>query len=236
MKAKGLVYVFFVFFVFQACSKKSSDFNSDFSLFKEYINSFTGGVVSTTSDIRVVLAFDKKEWKANQVLDSDLFDISPNVDGKVVALSNNTIAFIPEEKLKSDTEYQITLNLDKLISVKKELSEFRFTIKTIKQDFAVETHDVQSYNKDFQYLNGTLKTADNIDLETAKQLISAEQKGKNLKIKFDKTVSSGTEFKFIIDSIQRFPEESKVEISYDGSDFNIDQKGSVDYVIAAKDV
>lgn len=236
MKAKGLVYVFFVFFVFQACSKKSSDFNSDFSLFKEYITSFAGGVVSTTSDIRVVLAFDKKEWKANQVLDSDLFEISPSVDGKVIALSNNTIAFIPEEKLKSDTEYQITLNLDKLISVKKELSEFRFTIKTIKQDFAVETHDVQSYNKDFQYLNGTLKTADNIDLETAKQLISAEQKGKNLKIKFDKTLSSGTEFKFIIDSIQRFPEESKVEISYDGSDFNIDQKGSVDYVIAAKDV
>nr|WP_255513818.1 hypothetical protein [Flavobacterium sp. MDT1-60] len=43
------------------------------------------------------MAFDKKEWKANQVLDSDLFDISPSVDGKVVALSPNTIAFIPEK-------------------------------------------------------------------------------------------------------------------------------------------
>ncbi|WP_281297580.1 alpha-2-macroglobulin family protein [Flavobacterium limnophilum] len=236
MKAKGLVYVFFVFLVFQACSKKSSDFNSDFSLFKEYITGFTGGVVSTTSDIRVVLAFDKKEWKANQVLDSDLFDISPSVDGKVIALSSNTIAFIPEEKLKSDTEYQVSLNLSKLITVKKELSQFNFTIKTIKQDFVVETHDVQSYNKDFQYLNGTLKTADNIDLETAKKLITAEQKNKELKIKFDKTVNSGTEFKFIIDSIQRFSEESKVEISYDGGDFDIDQKGKMEYAIAAKDV
>jgi uncharacterized protein YfaS (alpha-2-macroglobulin family) len=237
MKTKGLVYVFFVFFVFQACSKKSStDFNSDFSLFKEYITSFTGGIVSSQSDIRVVLAFDKKEWKANQVLDNDLFEISPSVDGKVIALSSNTIAFIPEKNLKSDTEYQITLNLSKLITVKKELAAFNFSIKTIKQDFIVETHDIQSYNEDFQYLNGTLKTADNIDLETAKKLIKAEQKDKKLKIKFDKTPISGTEFKFIIDSIQRFAEETNVVISYDGSDFDIDQKGKIDYSVAAKDV
>ena len=236
MKTKGLIYVFFVFFVFQACSKKSTtDFNSDFSLFKEYITSFTGGIVSSQSDIRVVLAFDKKEWKANQVLDNDLFDISPSVDGKVIALSSNTIAFIPEKKLKSDTEYQITLNLSKLITVKKELAAFNFSLKTIKQDFIVETHDIQSYNKDFQYLNGTLKTADNIDLETAKKLISAEQKDKNLKVKFDKSPISGTEFKFIIDSIQRFTEETNVAISYDGSDFDIDQKGKIDYLVAAKD-
>ena len=74
MKARKLVYVFFVFLIFQACGKKS-DFNSDFSLFKEYITSFTGGIVSAQSDIRVVLAFDKKEWKVNEVLDNDLFDI-----------------------------------------------------------------------------------------------------------------------------------------------------------------
>ena len=188
MKAKGLVLVFCVFFIFQSCGRKSAaDFNSDFSLFKEYIVSFTGGIVSSESDIRVVLAFDKKEWKANQVLDSDLFDISPSVDGKVVALSPNTIAFIPEKKLKPGTEYQVTLNLDKLITIPKEkekiLSEFNFTVKTIKQDFTINTADIQSYSKEYQYLNCVLKTADNIDIETAKKLVEAKQKGNNLKIK-----------------------------------------------------
>ena len=184
----------------------------------------------------MALAFDKKEWKANQVLDNDLFDISPSVDGKVVALSSNTIAFIPDEKLKSDTEYHVSLNLSKLITVKKELSQFHFSIKTIKQDFVVETHDVQSYNKEYQYLNGTLKTADNIDIETAKKLISAQQKNKDLKVKFETSLKSGTEFKFKIDSIQRFPEETKVAIYYDGGDFGIDQKGEMDYAVAAKNV
>ena len=141
MKIKNLVYVLFVFFMFQSCSKKSpSDFNSNFSLYKEYISNFTGGIVSAQSDIRVVLAFNKKEWKVNQVLDNDLFDISPSVDGKVVALSSNTIAFIPVKKLKQDTEYQVSFHLSKVIKTSKELSDFNFTVKTIKQDFIIQTN------------------------------------------------------------------------------------------------
>lgn len=238
MKAKGLVLVFCMFFIFQACNKKSSaDFNSDFSLFKEYIVSFTGGIISSESDIRVVLAFDKKEWKVNQILDSDLFDISPSVDGKVVALSSNTIVFIPEEKLKAGTEYQVTLNLDKLITLpkekEKELSKFNFTAKTIKQDFIINTEDIQSYSKEYQYLNCVLKTADNIDVETAKKLVLANQKGNNLKIKFEKTSGSAKEFNFKIDSIQRFSEPSSVEIAYDGDDFDIDQKGKIVYPVTS---
>ena len=236
MKAKGLVYVFFVLFLFQACSKKSAaEFNSDFSLFKEFITNFTGGLVSSQSDIRVVLAFEKKEWKANQVLDNDLFDISPNVDGKVIALSTTTLAFVPEKKLDQDTEYQVTLHLSKLKDVPKALADFRFTVKTIKQDFLITTNDIQSYSKDYQYLNATLKTSDHMDVETAAKIISAQQKDKKLKIKFDKAMSSPTEFKFIVDSIQRFVEDSSIDILYDGSDFDIEQKGKINYTIVGKD-
>ncbi|WP_300569200.1 MG2 domain-containing protein [Flavobacterium sp.] len=237
MKTKNFVCLFIAVLIFQACGRKSAaDFNSDFSLFKGIITNFTGGIVSAQSDIRVVLAFDKKEWKANQVLDSDLFDISPSVDGKVVALSPNTIAFIPEKKLEPDTEYQVTLKVDKLMpTVQKELAEFNFTVKTLKQDFLVTTQDIQSYSKDYQYLNCTLKTADNIDLETAQKLVTAEQEGKNLAVKFIKSLSTPTEYKFIIDSIQRFDNDSKIKILYDGDDFDIDQKGEIEYDIAGKD-
>ncbi|MBE0390769.1 alpha-2-macroglobulin [Flavobacterium sp. PL002] len=235
MKIKGFVLVFCMFFLFQGCSKKSaSDFNSDFSLFKEFISNFTGGIVSAQSDIRVVLAFNKKEWKANQVLDNDLFDISPSVDGKVVALSANTIAFIPKEKLKQDTEYQVTLHLEKLIETKKELSEFNFTVKTIKQNYIVVTNDIQSYSKDSQYLNCILKTADVTDLESAIKLVSAQQNGSSLPIKFDKAVRSGTEFRFVVDKIQRLSDESKITINFDESAIDAEEKDAVEYIIAAK--
>jgi uncharacterized protein YfaS (alpha-2-macroglobulin family) len=238
VKTKGLIFVFFVCILFQACGKKSAaDFNSDFSLFKEYIVSFTGGIVSAQSDIRVVLAFETNNWKVNEVLDDDLIDISPSVNGKVVALSNNTIAFIPEKKLESGTEYQVTLHLDKLnpkVTEKdKELSSFNFTIKTIKQDFVVNTLDVQSYSKEYQYLNCVLKTADNIDFETAKKLVEAEHNGNDLKIIFEKSNTVGKEFKFRIDSIQRLDAKSDLEIAYDGNDYDIDQKGTIDFPITA---
>ncbi|RZJ63238.1 MAG: hypothetical protein EOO50_17315, partial [Flavobacterium sp.] len=218
------------------CRKQSAaEFNSDFSLFKGYISSFTGGIVSMRSDIRVVLAFEKKDWKPNQVLDSDLFDISPSADGKVVALSNNTLAFIPDGKLDQDTEYHITFHLKDIIETPKGLEEFRFSLRTIKQDFIITTQDIQSYSKDYQYLNCVMKTADNLDFEDAKKIITAEQKGQNVKIKFDKTMSTPTEFKFVIDSIRRYVEDTTLDIKYDGSDAGIDQKGKLSYPIIGKD-
>ncbi|HJS00405.1 MAG TPA: hypothetical protein VJ780_05675, partial [Flavobacterium sp.] len=235
MKIKGFVFVFLSFVLIQGCAKKSvSDFNSDFSLFKEFISNFSGGIVSTKSDIRVVLGFNKTEWKANQVLDSDLFDISPSVDGKVIALSGNTIAFVPKEKLKQNTAYQITLHLSKLIKTPEKLEDFNFTVKTIKQDFIVVTNDIQSYSKDSQYLNCVLKTADVVDLESVIKLVSAQQNGNNLAVKFDKSIPSGTEFSFVIDKIQRLSTESKVEIDFDESALEADNKDKIEYIVAAK--
>lgn len=235
MKTKLTIYSLFFLLLIQSCSKKSAaDFNSNFTAFKPYITNFSGGIVSAQSDLRVVLAFANEEWKKDQVLDNNLFSISPSVDGKVVALSSSTVAFIPTEKLKADTEYQVTLHLSKLIKTPKELDNFNFTVKTIKQDFIVETDDVQSYSPVYQYLNATLKTADQMDFETVSKLISAEQNGKKLKLKFEKTTGSATEFKFIVDSLQRYDSDTNLKISYDGKSFDIDQKGTIDYSVKGK--
>ena len=45
---------------------------------------------------------------------------------------------------------------------------------------------------------------------------------KDLKIKFDKATSTKTEFKFMIDSIQRFENDSKINIAWDGDDVDIE--------------
>ncbi|WP_396174858.1 hypothetical protein, partial [Flavobacterium sp.] len=101
MSIKRLLQLVLAVVVLHSCGKKVSteEFNSDFSLFKEYIQTFSSGLVSTKSDIRVVFTFYKNEWQANEELDQNLFDISPSIKGKVVALSSNTLTFIPEEKL-----------------------------------------------------------------------------------------------------------------------------------------
>ncbi|WP_306568026.1 alpha-2-macroglobulin family protein [Flavobacterium lindanitolerans] len=235
MRTGKLILLVSVFFLLNACRKSSpEDFDSDFSLFRDYVTSFSSGMISANSDIQVGLAFSKAEWKPNQELDEDIFDISPSVDGKVVVLPNNILAFQPKKKLKQGEQYQVTLHLDKLIEVPKELSDFNFTVKTIEQDFKVEVQDLQSYTKDTQFLNMILKSADNMDLATAKKLVSATQNGKELPIKFNEKGSSPTEFSFVIDQIQRGEDDSKVLIKWDGDPADINQKGEKEFTIPGK--
>ncbi|PDS26989.1 alpha-2-macroglobulin family protein [Flavobacterium branchiophilum] len=235
MNAKKLVTACLTILFVMACSHKTpADFNSDLSKFKNFITSFSGGLVAAQSDIRVVLAFENPNWKTNQPLDNDLFDISPSIEGKVVALSPHIVAFVPNEKLESGTTYQVTLHVSKIKAVPKECEDFNFTVQTIKQDFIINTLDIQSYSPDKQYLNAVLKTADVMSLETAKKIIHAQQDGENLPIKFEEDVKSGTAFKLIIDQIKRSDDASEIEVEYDGTDFGIDQKGSFKYAISAK--
>ena len=221
-------------FLIVSCSKESKDFNSNYGLFKEYILNFSSGLISAHDDIRVVLAFDIPDYTPNKEIDEDLFTVNPNVKGKVVAMSANTLAFVPNEPLQNNQEYQVSFHLSKLKEVKSELEKFNFTVKTIKQDFVINFQDLQSYSKDYFYLNGVLNTSDNFPMEKANQLISVLQKDKKLSVKIDKEFSNAREFKFVIDSIQRFEEDSKIKVSWDGKDFNIEQKGETEIDIPGK--
>ncbi len=216
-----------------ACNKKSKDFNSDFSLYKDYVSEFTSGVVPAASDLRIVLAFNKQEWKPNQELDADLFKINPSVEGKVIALSQNTVIFKPKSRLKQDTEYQVSFRLKDVIDVPKELSQFNFTIKTVKQDFVVLSKELQSYNPDWQFLRAVMRTSDELDVSAAKKLVYAEQNGKRLPIRFE-GATSGTEFGFIVDSIRRPQKDETIKLAWDGSSLGIGQSGHEEIEIAAK--
>ena len=235
MKKQRILSAVVALLLFVSCSKKNAEnFNSDYSLFKDYILNYSPSIISSSDDIRVVLAFDNQDWNENKELDHNLFKIIPSIKGKVVALSSNTVAFIPAEKLNQNTSYQVSFQLGELKQVDKKLKEFNFTVKTIKQDFMVSVIDLQSYSKDFQYINGVLNTSDNLDFETAKKLIQVSQKDKKVNVKFNKELSTSKEFKFVIDSIQRFVDDSKINISWNGKDFNIDQKGEMEFDIPGK--
>ncbi|KIX21749.1 membrane protein [Flavobacterium sp. 316] len=234
MKSSRFLRLFLILVMIVSCSKENKKFNSDYSLFKEHILNFSSGLVSAKSDVRVVLAFDNADWTPKKELDDDFFTITPSVEGKVIALSTNTLAFVPNKPLESNKEYQISLHLSEIKDVPKELKDFNFSIKTIKQDFIVSTLDLQSYSKEYLYLNGIIATSDNLDLETANKLVKVEQNGKQLKVKIDKELSTEKEFKIVIDSIQRFEEDSKITIKWNGKDVGIDQAGTLEYEIPGK--
>lgn len=234
MKTFRLVLALTVLFVLHSCKKSREDFDSDFSLYRDYITSFSSGIILVKSDIQVSLAFSKKEWKPNTELDKRYYSISPSVEGKVVYLPGNVIAFRPAKGLKQDTEYHVTLHLSEFINVPKELKDFNFTVKTLKQDFALETKDLQSYSREMQYLNAALKTSDAMKLEDAKKIVRAEQDGRQLRVRFEGNAANSTQFNIIIDSIKRKEDAGRIKILWDGDDAGIDKKGEQEFEIPAK--
>lgn len=153
----------------------------------------------------------------------------------MVALNNHTLSFIPDQPFEQNTLYRFDLNLERLIpKIPKEFKTFSFEIKTIKQEFIISSRYLQSYSKDWQYLESSLKSSDQMLLSTALKLIKASQNGNVLKIKFDKSIDKGTEFLFSIDSIRREVDDTKIIVEWDGTPFKIDSKGSEEIVIPGK--
>jgi alpha-2-macroglobulin len=235
MRMKNLFASIFIVIsvLFISCSDKSK-IDSDPDLFKDYILSYSHGIISTQADIRVVLTFENNDWQPNQELNSDLFTIYPKVSGKVFAVNSNTVTFIPNEQLQQDTEYQVSFHLNELKEVSKELKTFVFKFRTIKQNFAVSFIDLQSYSKDYQYLNMNFQSADRLSSAAVSKLISAKQGDKKLKVKLKEKDLILNNFEFYIDSIQRFDFDTEVQIFWDGKELGIDQKGELSFPIPGK--
>ncbi|QYJ68709.1 alpha-2-macroglobulin family protein [Flavobacterium litorale] len=235
MKSLKLLLCFAIALLIASCSKKSGEeFDSDASLYREYITSHSSGLISTKADIKVGLNVTKSEWKVNETLNDDYFSISPKVKGKVLLLDANTIAFRPDERLEHNKEYRVTLHLSEITDVPKALKDFNFRVKTLAQDFKVAILDLQSYNEDYQYLNGVLNTSDVMDVATAKQLLRAEQEGTQLHTRFDMKNGEATEFFFVIDSIQRKDNNSKIQLKWTGEPIGLDKSGTEEFTIPGK--
>ncbi|UGU18027.1 MG2 domain-containing protein [Sinomicrobium kalidii] len=236
---KLLLPVITLFFIF-SCKDKTPEQEiqeqlSNLYKYREYISDVSQGIISSRSDIKIMLREPVSGWEPNRELPENLIRVSPDTKGKVVALNNQTVAFVPESPLKQDREYEFTLNLGDIIEdIPDELRNFAFKVKTIKQQFNVTTEQIQSYNRNWQYVEGTLRSSDQLPAETAKKLIRASQQGKELSLKFYTTAETNTQFHFKIDSIQRFEDDSKVKVSWDGGAFDIDSEGTGEIRIPGK--
>ncbi|CAM4164828.1 alpha-2-macroglobulin family protein [Zobellia nedashkovskayae] len=238
MKVNSLFRFLLLFVFFTACTSKKEDVSQqedNLNRFQDYVGQVSHGIISAQSSVRVVLNTPVEEWNAGDELNEDFFNVSPKVEGKVVALDNRTIAFVPLNGFEQNTEYQFTLNLNDIISdLPGDLGALNFSVKTLEQQFNIYTNALQSYSKEFQYITGQLRMADVFPLKKSEQLVSATQNGKPIRIKFDAGTEKGTQFSFKIDSVQRYDEDSKLEVSWSGKQFNIESDGTQTITIPGK--
>ncbi len=239
MQKQLLRYILALGILFVSCKKKNDFIDasnaSEVNKFKEYIIEVSPGIISVYEEVVVVLQNPVQGWSNNQELSSKIMTVSPKVKGKVLALDNHTLVFRPDKAFKPDTVYTFTLRLDKFIQeIPDSLDEFVFQVKTIKQQFTINTRNLQSYNKTWQSLSGVMTLSDMLEPEIAQQLITATQGEQKLSVKLENNKNKSRQFNFIIDSIQRFTDDSEIQIKWSGKQFDIDSEGSRSMTISGK--
>ncbi|MBN1182859.1 MAG: hypothetical protein JXB49_11265 [Bacteroidales bacterium] len=197
--------------------------------FGSFISAFTSGTISNTSSLRIRLA-EPYEGEANydNPIDMELFGFSPSIKGSAYWIDDQTIEFRPDEKLKSNTVYTVNFFLSKIKSdVPKDLKTFTFQFKTIKQSFVVNIGGFKPLvNTDLtkNKIYGTINTSDKIDDVDIEKVLSAEQSGNKLTIKWSHE-GDGKTHNFEIVEVVRADDPGKVEISWNGDAINVDVKG-----------
>ncbi|MDG5490902.1 alpha-2-macroglobulin [Psychroserpens sp. SPM9] len=211
-----------------SCKKKDSITQETDNLFKfrDYISYTSSGLQSVTEPITINLSNDVEGWGIDTVIDDAIIKISPHVDGTLKASNKHTLLFIPDEHLDPATEYTVAVKLDKIYKdMPKDYEDYVFQFKTITPNFNIVTNSLQSYSKKWQYIEAVIKSADIISLTDAKKLVEATQKGKSLKLAFDEVEQHSNYFKFKIDSINRFVEDSEITITWNGKAIKAENKG-----------
>jgi uncharacterized protein YfaS (alpha-2-macroglobulin family) len=225
MSLKTLFSFLLIAILVMSCKKKTVESDNLFQ-FKSHVNYNTSGRISILNTIDIGLVKEVDGWIADEEIHNAILSIVPNVDGKLIAKNRRSLVFFPKEPLKPDTDYTVTLKLDKLYqNIPQEYKDYTFQFKTIKPNFNVITNALQSYTKEWQYLEGEIKLADATKLEDVKTLIEATQNSKVLSIKWDESNIVAQNFEFKIDSIHREIDDSKITVSWNGKSINAENKG-----------
>ncbi|MFS4468508.1 alpha-2-macroglobulin family protein [Maribacter sp. 2210JD10-5] len=224
-----------LFLILSSCKDKKDNttLNTDnLFKFKEYISFHTHGNQSIASPIRFVLSKPLEQFEVTQELPSEYIKTNPKIKGKLSIENGTELLFQPDDYLEPDTTYEVTLLLDKLYEdIDSEYKKYTFAFKTIAPNFKVDLNDLQSYSKDWQYLEGTLEASDLITAENAKSILQVKQADKNIPVKWMNTSEHSNYFNFKIDSINRKTEDSELVISWNGEALGVDNVGTEKYTI-----
>jgi uncharacterized protein YfaS (alpha-2-macroglobulin family) len=203
--------------------------------FSRYIESYTTGVISKQSSIRIKLAGEVQVTHARgEELSDDVFEFSPSIKGKAYWIDERTIEFRPEGKLDPDKKYDAQFNLGKIVKVASEYEEFKFDFQTIKPDFSIDFFGLTSATNtsaDMMKLTGTLETADNESPEKIEKLLSAAY-ATPVKISWQHNGVTKTH-KFTISGIKRSTSASPLKVNWDGSGLDIEKTGTQSFEVPA---
>jgi len=204
--------------------------------FGEFISSYTAGVISSGSPIRIILTEDAIEQSmVGQETSVKLFSLKPNVSGKSIWLDQRTVEFRPASRLTSGQVYEIDFNLSRILAVPDPLATLHYSLRVIPQNYGLTIDNTKPYVKTEltrQKIEGTLSTADYADDKAVEKMMVARQDGKVLNLSWTHTME-GKHHAFVIEEVARKEVASSVQLTLDGKLLGISQTSNEEVIVPA---
>ncbi|MGV8878447.1 MAG: alpha-2-macroglobulin family protein [Sphingobacteriaceae bacterium] len=204
--------------------------------FSKYIESYSTGVISKESTIRIRLASEiPVTHTLNEPLTDQLFDFTPTINGKAFWIDSRTIEFRPNKNLNPDADYEVSFKLHKLMEVPDDFKNFQFHFHTIKPDFTIAYTGMLTANNhavDMMKLGGIIQTADAEDPVKIEKLISVNYPSKTkISWQHNQEMHAHT---FTVENLIRSKDHSTpLLIHYDGKHLGILKKSEKSFDVPA---
>jgi alpha-2-macroglobulin len=224
-------------FYYQNVKSKPSFATTINPAFGEHITSYTAGIVSSGSTVRIILTDDVVDsLEIGQEATAKLFELSPSIAGKTVWLDRRTVEFQPSTRLSSGQVYEVEFFLSKLVNdLPSDLRTFVYSFQVIPQNFEVSVQNVKPYIKTEltrQMIEGTVTTSDYAASEAVEKMLSAQQEGNGLVVKWSHT-AEGKQHLFTVENVTRKEQASAVKLAVDGNPLGITQSSDQEVEIPA---
>lgn len=207
------------------CRTTRKEMNPEFA---RYIESYTAGIISKQSAIRVHLTSQTNVTHTqNEPLEKEVFDFSPSVKGKAYWVDATTIEFRPDENLQPGKTYDASFKLGKILDVPKDLKSFDFQFKVIKPSFSLEDNGLKASSNstlDRMTFTGVIYTADAEAPQSIEKILSAQYAGKNLPVTWQHNAAEKTS-RFTIANIERGNTARNLELTWNGASLKVDNAG-----------
>ncbi|MCD8449310.1 hypothetical protein LNI98_06355 [Tenacibaculum dicentrarchi] len=224
-----IIAVTLLLLMFNSC-KKSVEDKSTVDNYTEYVLVFPEEIISSVADFRFIL---KKTPKVTTV-SNDVITVNPQVKGEVF-LDGNKISFIPSEKLKSNTEYTVTLHLSKLYDdISDDLQNFTTKVKTKELLFNVTLSAPIVSSKNTYAVEGVVNISDVIASDKLSELVKATYNNSDISMNFETSETLVSQAFFKIKNLKRLEEDRDIKVIWDGSSINSSSKGERVLIITGK--
>ncbi len=237
MIGKLCSFLFIFFLLLSSCKKKDYTARVMPESMGTYVYAYTSGVISRGDVVKIRFnAPIVDDGDIGGVIEKGLLNISPSINGEAKWEDDRTISFTPDAYFDPSQQYKGIVAVHRIFeNVPDDVKEFEFNFRTKEQFFNVEIDGLNATSNDDltqQEIIGNIYFTDVVELDKAKKVINARQRGSNLPIEFIQG-NKPTDYQFIISNVSRGNGSSAVDVSWNGKSIGVAEKGNKEIEVPA---